>query len=663
MYAGVFRGEPAGDDLTFHLAEATRLADCIAAGDFDWWNPSANAGFASAYYYQVIPQLFSGLLAAITGIDVLLWFQLSVLLPLMLAPVVAYRALRMLDVARWPAVAGAFCLVMCASSSRWGHGADGTFSVGLLTQTWALALFPLALAAGVRWVRDGRALVVATAAGLFAGLCHPFVGIALGIALFGCALLLPRMGDADDCRPPYRTMLHNLGRLSLLGGLLVLGSACGWLPVVIDYEGFGGFPHRVADEVGPGPLGLLSNLASGAYLDEGRASVLSLMLLVSLLVAHRPALAWLWCSALGYLGLLAAGPYLVTDDDLFPAIRLLGPLQVVLALAAALGACSIGTGAWRWAEAQVGPWRLPARTLVACVAGVFAFILLVDGARLQRSRVSVADDGEELYRDELTTIMSAMVLEPEGRKQARAGNENHWFNLLPYVHGRRTALLQMGGAALQASPNYTYLWHERDAARTAWVFDAPLVLFRRDQAATVPPGETVVETAHHAVRRLASPGMVSPAQVIGQLPSGRFAARAAALDWLRGDAALRDELLAYAGDRGWTSAPDGRVHEVRRQLSPGDLADVVADVEAFTATTFVIRESWHPRWRAQLDGRELPIRRVTPDFMAVDVPAGRHQLELRFHRPWWAWATWSLIAVAIGLSAWLGRRRSAPTSM
>ena len=55
MFAGVFNGESIGDDLTFHFAESRRLADCIAAGDWDFWNPSANGGYASMYYYQVIP--------------------------------------------------------------------------------------------------------------------------------------------------------------------------------------------------------------------------------------------------------------------------------------------------------------------------------------------------------------------------------------------------------------------------------------------------------------------------------------------------------------------------------------------------------------------------------------------------------------------------------
>ena len=130
VYSGLFAGEIAGDDLTFHFAESARLADCIRAGDFDWWNPSANAGYASAYYYQVIPQLTSAIPAAIFG-HLLFWFQLSNFLPLVLAPVAAYRGMRLLGASPWQAFAGAFAVAMMNGESRWGAGAAGSFQVGL----------------------------------------------------------------------------------------------------------------------------------------------------------------------------------------------------------------------------------------------------------------------------------------------------------------------------------------------------------------------------------------------------------------------------------------------------------------------------------------------------------------------------------------------------
>src|SRR3984885_4367534 len=126
----VFTGESAGDDLSFHFAESARIADCIRNLDFDWWNPSANGGFASAYYYQVIPQLASALPAAIFGHH-LFFFQLSIVLPLVLAPAAAYRGMRLMGASPWQATAAAFCVGFMNGESRGGSGHAGTFHGGL----------------------------------------------------------------------------------------------------------------------------------------------------------------------------------------------------------------------------------------------------------------------------------------------------------------------------------------------------------------------------------------------------------------------------------------------------------------------------------------------------------------------------------------------------
>jgi hypothetical protein len=55
IYRRVFAGELAGDDNSFHWAEVVRIADGLRHGDLDWWNPSANAGFPTGYYYQLLP--------------------------------------------------------------------------------------------------------------------------------------------------------------------------------------------------------------------------------------------------------------------------------------------------------------------------------------------------------------------------------------------------------------------------------------------------------------------------------------------------------------------------------------------------------------------------------------------------------------------------------
>jgi len=758
IYARVFRGEPIGDDLTFHLAESARLADCLRAGDWDFWNPSANAGFASAYYYQVIPQLASAIPAALFGHH-LFWFQLTVFLPLVLTPGAAYRGMRLLGAVPWQAAIAALALAVTIGSSRWGFGADGTFSVGLYTQTWALAAFPLALGHAVRWATQRRGLGAAVAWSAFVGLCHPFAVIALGVALlFGyvgqvamyggdlaLASLAARLSAVRTTpltqalrsrwRPPappdHAAMF---ARLAVFAILLALSQLPTLLPLVVDYDGFGGFPHRVKDEIGPGFETLWEWFVEGKILDHGRPVLLTALLPFVLVFVRAPFLRWLWAPAVTYALLLGLGPHLgKTGDDLLPAIRFLGAMQIVLALALGAGVYTLGKELWNVTEtdarAQVmrvamwgtvvigGPalavylvWFAPAdswvvwlahmlslrsiedvpvlrtlgaivltlgaaalaipvwrelatpfglRTGLAASAAALVVATAVPTAQAQMRRVRVLADDRGSRRHEMLPIISVLSIAPPGRKQVGPGCVNHWWNLLSYVYGRVPSLLQMGGGGLQASPNYDFLWTVRDFAKNAWIYDAPYLVFDKSKGRSMPDGELVFETDAYLVRRLRSPGLVSPIQITGVLPPGgtraRSAARNAALAWAQSDAPLANQHLAYAGHGEAGPPPQGTVRRAWRQDSPGDAADLVAEVDVTATTTFVFRESWHPRWRAYVDGAGVPVRRVTPDFPAVDVPAGPHTLELRFERPWWVHAAWLAWPGAI-LLGWLAAR-------
>jgi hypothetical protein len=729
IYAGMFRGELAGDDLTFHMAESARLADCLRTGDFDFWNPSANAGFASAYYYQVVPQLASAIPAAVFGHHVF-FFELSVFLPLVLAPAAAYRGMRLMGATPWQAVVAALAIGMLNGESRWGTGNAGTFNVGLYTQTWALAAFPLALGHAVRWATDARGLAPAIAWGAFVTLCHPFAGVSLAVALIagivaqlvlaavdrvladighgmtadpgGGTLSAAKAALGERWRnPPPRPWLGELVRLAILGGCLVVTWMPIWLPLALDYDGFGGFPHRVSDEIGPGFKTLGSWYVHGAILDHARPLVLTLSLPLVALLARARFLRWLWAPAVVYAVWLGLGPHLgKTDDDLIPAVRFLGAMQVVIALAIGAGMLSLGKQIWdapegsalhrpvraalsavllgrRRAWAREVPLQYAMRTAVAAIAAALSVLLILPGARALASRVRVLPDfAGTSHGDELHDIARRLQREPPGRKQVGTGAENHWWNLLTYEYGRRPSLLMMGGGGLQASPNYDFLWTVKEFAKNAWVYDAPILVFQKTNAAAMPVGDDILETRHYAARGLPSPGLVSPVQITGTLPPGRKPARAAAIAWLKTDLPLKDHVLAYAGSGAPGGEPHGTVTRAFRQDSPGDAADIYAVVDVTEKTTFVARESWHPRWHAYVDGVEVPVRRVTPDFPAVDVPPGHHVIALRFERPWWAhaaWLAWPVLPLAawfITLSrrprrrpfvrAWLVRRR--PTS-
>jgi hypothetical protein len=689
IHARIFLGETAGDDLSFHFAESARLADCIGGGDFDFWNPSANGGYASLYYYQAVPQLASAVPAAFFGHH-LFWFQLSVVLPLIAAPACAYKGLRLLGATPWQSVAGAFCVAFMNGESRWGAGNAGTFQVGLYTQTWALCAFPLALGYAVRWMRDGVQLASATVWSGFVLLCHPFAGIALGIAVLGGWLANVIMLGVDPMlhvlaaplkgkkpwldrfvsrweHPPERRIGGELLRGGVLAVMFGLVSLSVTLPVLIDADGFGGFPHRVSDEVGPGFKGLWNWYSSKAHsiLDfqpKGggmRLPILTVLLPITMIVARGKLFRWLWMPGILFAVFLGLGPAMgKIGDDLIPPVRFLGAMQTVFAMGIGAGVVWIGTQIWNAADKRPD-YAYSIRTFLAAVAAASIVLVAAPGQRALASRVRTLGDHPDNKRGELMAINAILAAQPQGRKQSGPGAENHWWNLLSYAYDRVPTTLQMGGGGLQASPNYDFLWTQRDYVKNAWIFDAPYLVFATARGKNMPIGETLGATANFEVRKLPSPGVVSPVHVTGVLPPGyshKEAGHKKALEWIKGEQPMKSEVLAYDGFGGAGDVPHGRTIRSWHQDSPGDDADIVAELDVQAPTTFTVRESWHPRWHAYLDGEEIDVRRVTPDFPAVDVPAGKHTLEMRFERPWWAhaaWLAWPLTALA----AWFVTRR------
>ena len=779
LHFHVFSGESAGDDLSFHFAESARIADCIRHLDFDWWNPSANGGYASAYYYQIIPQLASALPTAIFGHH-LFFFQLSIVLPLVLAPAAAYRGMRLLGASPWQAAVAAFCVAFMNGESRWGSGNAGTFMVGLYTQTWALCAFPLALGHGARWITDGKGLGGSIAWAGFVFLCHPFAGISLGVALViaffarfiatwrlwesptflgvlalyaggipviavgllaaipnapsapapgviagvgvaiaACGAALIGVTHANDRawhHPTVQRLVRELHRLAILGGAMIITTAPVMIPLTVDSDGFGGFPHRVADEIGPGFGGLWKWYSSGAILDFmppalDKMRIAWLTYLLPLIVAftlwkRAPLNRWLWTPALLFAILLGLGPHIgKIGDDLFPPVRALGAMQTVIAMGIGAGVVSLGQWLWNapWDDwiawlsrpggvpkkgdkkkakkkkaapepgADVTPTVYAARTGIVTVGLVLAALFCVPGWTALRARVRIMEDdnndghGHVISNNhsQLVEISDLLAKLPQGRKQGGPGTENHWWNLLTYEYSRTPAVLQMGGGGLQASPNYDFLWTMRDTKKNAWIYDAPYLVFASRAAAKMPAGETIARTRDYELRRLPAPGLVSPAQVVGVLPPWYRPGQLGhlfALEWDKSDMPLNDQILAYAGSG--TAGPPPAGHTVRawRQDSPGNDADIVAEIDDTGPTTYWVHESWHPRWHAYVDGTEVPVRRVTPDFMAVDAGAGKHTIELRFERPTWAWLVWLAWPLPVLIGWLLTRRRPAASA-
>lgn len=73
-----------------------------------------------------------------------------------------------------------------------------------------------------------------------------------------------------------------------------------------------------------------------------------------------------------------------------------------------------------------------------------------------------------------------------------------------------------------------------------------------------------------------------------------------------------------------------------------------------------VRESWNPGWSAQVDGRDVPVERVASLFFGVPLPAGQHEVALRYRTPGFRLGVAIAIAWVLGaLFAFVWRRRAA----
>ncbi len=61
--------------------------------------------------------------------------------------------------------------------------------------------------------------------------------------------------------------------------------------------------------------------------------------------------------------------------------------------------------------------------------------------------------------------------------------------------------------------------------------------------------------------------------------------------------------------------------------------EVRASVNARAPATVVIAQSWHPAWKAEVNGEPVPLRRANRAFQAVIVPAGKSVIRLRYQGP------------------------------
>jgi hypothetical protein len=77
-------------------------------------------------------------------------------------------------------------------------------------------------------------------------------------------------------------------------------------------------------------------------------------------------------------------------------------------------------------------------------------------------------------------------------------------------------------------------------------------------------------------------------------------------------------------------------------------------VETRNPTILVVAQAYFPAWRALVDGQPKPVWRANHAFQAVEVPAGTHQVILRYEDRAFGWGLLvSVLTLALCVSGWV----------
>jgi Bacterial membrane protein YfhO len=670
------------DDSSVHEQMVRFATEQLRAGHLPLtsWFPFLGEGSPQFLHYQSLPAILSGLAGLAVGPDVA--FRWSLYLLLSLWPVSVYLSARAFGAGRPAAAASAAMAPFLVSATGVGYEQHAYVwtGFGVWTQLWASWTLPLAWGWSWRAIRDGRGYAAAIVLTALTVALH----FETGYLALSVLLVWPLVAG--------RPLAARLRRAAvLLGGSLL---AAAWVIVPLVEERRWAAVNEPLQGTGLvngyGARSVLHWLLSGQLLDSGRLPV------VTVFAALGFGLAWLaWSSSADARALLAALAVCLLfafgrttfgslvdvipgSADLFFRRFMMG-VQLAALLLAGRGAAWLAARCVRLLQARVPRWPpgvFPAAAAVAAVAVLAPAWLQLgaydrhDGAAIAAQRRADAAEGADVDR-------LVAVIERDGGGRTYAGMPSNWGEgftvgavpVFKYLESRDVDEVgyTLRTASLMTDPEY--LFDDRDPSDYRLFGVRYLILPARGRPPV--PARLAMRSGPYWLWTVGSAGYVQAGQVVGEISANRadLGARSAAL--------LRSGLAAdgaYLGVRYGSGGGDGRLPAVRRQSSAGaviaeraDLGDgeASATVRMRRPGVAVLSASYDPGWTATVNGRQRPIRMVSPALVAVDVPAGTDHVLFRFraygnYPALFALSGLTLVLAAVGPAcAAYARRRSA----
>ena len=675
---------PDVNDDVFHFGLIQRMNAAWDAGGnpLDTWIGYWGQGFPVLRYYQHLPHLAVVLAYRLLGGHVPLHtvFDGMTLLLLALMPLTFFVGSRRLGASTLTAACIALCTPLLGAdpsqhhylgfqprSFLWSGG-------GLFTQLAAIVLFPLALGATSRAALEGRRFAPAIAwlgATWLSHLVLGYIACLLGVVV----LLRP---EARGRR--WRVML----RLGLVYGGVAVVAAYLLLPTLLEGQWLSRSMWEPPEYWHSyGAQHVLRALVTGGLLDGARIPVLTLLAGLGALVAGR---AWLGRhrSADDGFAIVALAMF-VLGLLLYFGRPTWGPLMSLLPLSRGLHIERLSNGVQMFAVflAAVGVgaalrWclTLEDRRLRWVVSGgVLVLLLAPAGAervRYIQSSARIVRDGQQRYLTdaaEFAPMLERLRLEPPGR--VYGGHSGDWG--ANYKIGTTPVYQLLSAEGIAHNGNAPFSWPlptDFQYEFSPWaqasydLYDVRYVV--TDQPWLQPPGRNVIfQSGRHLLYRVATEGplgLVSvPLTVAGDHESTWYLVKQwTKSGWPSRRAHVR---LLFQRDKGGAEPAALRMLDPYRAVSAGVSVDtarnvfdtpglfdappppapsgsvavlsessqaVSATVEVPALTVLMFKVTYHSGWKASIDGQPAATMLLTPGFVGVEVPAGRHVVRFEY---------------------------------
>ena len=653
----IFSGAAYGADNSSHLAEIVKIASQLRSWSFDFWFEQVNLGYPLFTGYNVLPYVLMGTVIALTESDPMQVYNASIILLFSIVPCCWYYAARLMQLSRLVALMFALMPICLSDYTNFGLTIGSVMSMGLYSQLWAMPLFPIVIACYYRLLIIGASnslWAVIISHSLLSSI-HTLLSLLTGLAGF---LLFILHQQAWRRQIVIRYLVTQLSVVVLFSHWLV-----SYLPNRDFLVKLYATNHPFS---GPELSEFIDLLAGGKIFDFGYPlPVLTIFLVIGLLVCAR-GMNFLrgWAVYFLVIGLIlflfAAGDHLA--GSILPFVREI-PFRRYLPIIHLSGGLIIAWG--------VGYLLMKISRLVNIITGIamstiikdlviaLIILLVIDRYFFAKSlfRTKVIDDNFYQLSQKLNEEPTARFL-----VHNKFRTSSHFYrNLLPLMADRPQMTSYARGIRDTISFYYTDTFNFSRASYE--LFNIRHLVSRVDIPLQDRPGFLLQQRLGDYRLYRAEGEFSNFAFIDSSFAVSSFTERAA-INYLRHNS----DFFYHKGnmpilvseppnDRPHVTFTDGKIqHFLQRdnvavqvdgqqfaqqifidtiptdgQLLEGEGYRVLAKISS--SRYLLLKVSYHPNWQVTVNGQPQKIQLVAPNFMAVYLTAGEHEVIFSYRSP------------------------------